>query len=74
MPFQKLLIWIKKHTNIPSILVGDFNMFKSQLEGFYLINHLISGSLKKKKKKKKKKKNLTDLDFIWARDGKIILY
>jgi len=30
--FSEITNWIKKHSNIPSILVGDFNMSKSQLE------------------------------------------
>jgi len=30
--FSEITNWIKKHTNTPSILVGDFNMSKSQLE------------------------------------------
>ena len=33
---EKITNWIKKHTNTPSILVGDFNMSKCQLES--LIN------------------------------------
>jgi len=32
--FSEITNWIKKHTNTPSILVGDFNMSKSQLEKF----------------------------------------
>ena len=30
--FSEITIWIKKHTNTPSIHVGDFNMSKSQFE------------------------------------------
>jgi len=30
--FSEITKWIKKHTNTPSILVGNFNMSKSQLE------------------------------------------
>jgi len=36
--FSEMTKWIKKHTNTPSILVGDFNMFKSQLKS--LLNKL----------------------------------
>jgi len=35
--FSEITNWIKKHTNTPSILVGDFNMSKSQNDHFQLI-------------------------------------
>jgi len=35
MPFSEITNWIKKHTNTPSILVGDFNMSKSQFESLH---------------------------------------
>ena len=59
MPFQKLLKWIKKYTNTPSILVGEFNISKSQLE-----------SLLNKSSHQWFTKNLTSLDFTWARNGR----
>jgi len=33
--FSEITNWIKKHTNTPSILVGDFNMSKSQFESLH---------------------------------------
>jgi len=57
--FSEITNWIKKHTNIPSILVGDFNMSKSQLK-----------SLLNKSSHQWFANNLTGLDFTWARDGR----
>jgi len=57
--FLEITNWIKKHSNTPSILVGDFNMSKSQLES--LLNKLSHQWFTK---------NLSGLDFIWARDCK----
>ena len=59
--FSEITNWIKKHTNTPSILVGDFNMSKSQLE-----------SLLNKSSHQWFTKNLSGPDFTWARDG--VLY
>jgi len=50
--FSEIINWIKKHTNTPSIFVGDFNMSKSQLEG--LLN---------KSSQQCFAKDLTGLDF-----------
>ena len=50
--FSEITNWIKKHTNTLSILVGDFNMFKSHLE-----------SLLNKSSHQWVTKNLSDLDF-----------
>ena len=57
--FSEITNWIKKHTNTPSILVGDFNMSKFQLE-----------SLVNKSSHQWFAKNLTSLDFTWACDGR----
>ena len=59
MAFSEITNWLKKRTNSPSILVGDFNMSKSQLE-----------SLLNKSSHQWFAKNLTSLDFTWARDCK----
>jgi len=57
--FSEISNWIKEHINTPSILVGDFNMSKSQLE-----------SLLNKSSHQWFIKNLSGLDFTWARDGR----
>ena len=57
--FSEITNWIKKHINIPSILVGDFNMSKSHLES--LLNKLSHQWFTK---------NLTGLDFTWTRYGR----